>query len=144
MLTTINPCWEFEDCVGYFVDDFTGKVNSKAKVYVSNLMAKIPKSKKPTSERVTINSINQICINDPSTMPKIPTNLTSVNYVEAFVSDDVIKKKANEDLYEKYKKELPYPTPIYYIPFEVELKTGTEVTVCGMNGSLTSLCIELD
>ena len=77
-------------------------------------------------------------------MPKIPTNLTSVNYVEAFVSDDVIKKKANEDLYEKYKKELPYPTPIYYIPFAVELKSGTEVTVCGMNGSLTSLCIELD
>ena len=34
MLTTINPCWEFEDCVGYLVDDFKGKVNSKAKVYV--------------------------------------------------------------------------------------------------------------
>lgn len=141
MLTTINPCWEFDDCNGYLVDDFKGKANDKAKVYVSNLMAKIKKSKKTTSERVIINSVNQICINDSSTLPKIPTKLTSVNYVEAYVSDSLIKKKANEDLYEKFKKESPYPTPMYYIPFEVEVKSGTEVYVSAVNSSLISLCV---
>lgn len=144
MLTTIYPCWDFSKCKGYLVGDFRGKVNSKAKVYVSNLMAKIKKSKTASSEKISIKSANELFINESNTMPKTPTTLTSVNYVEAYMSDDVIKKKANEDLYEKYVRELPYPTPVYYVPFTVELKAGKEVTVTGINDSLVELSIELE
>ena len=144
MLTTIYPCWDFSSCKGYLVGEFNGRLNNKAKVYVSNLMTKIHKSNKPSSEKITIKSPNQLFINEPSSMPNTPTSLKSVNYVEAYVSDDVIKKKANEDLYNKYLQEMPYPTPVYYIPFKVNLPAGQEVTVSGINDSLVELSIKLE
>lgn len=144
MITTINPCWDFKKCTGYLVGGFSGSFGSKMKVYVSSLMAKINRSNNVKKEKVRIKSANQIFINDSSSMPNTPTSLTSVNYVEATVDDDIVKKKANEDLYEKYLKELPYPTPIYYIPFQISLPAGHEVTITGLNESLVGLIASLE
>ena len=144
MLTTLNPCWDFKTCTGYLVGKFKGNFESKMKVYVSTLMAKIPRSNNVKKDKIRIKSANQMFINEASSMPNTPTVLTSINYVEVSVDDDIVKKKANEDLYEKYKKEMPYPTPIYYIPFTVELDPGHRVTINGLNDSLVGLCASLE
>lgn len=142
MITTIYPCWDFKECAGYFVGRFTGGFRSKVKVYVNSLMAKMPRSTEPIREKISVKSANQLFINESK--PRTPTTLISVNYVEAYVSDDVIKKKANEDLYLKYLRELPWPTPIYYIPFTVILPAGHKVSIKGVNNSLVELYAELE
>jgi hypothetical protein len=71
--------------------------------------------------------------------PPLPSYATTFNFVEAYMEDDVIKKKANEDLYQKYLDELPYPTPIYYMPFTVELDKGTKVHIKSYNGNMSKL-----
>lgn len=139
MLTTIEPCWEFESCTGYLVGDFKGSYFSPMKVYVSSLMAKIKRSKQPKKTKVTIKSPTELYINEPSTMPNTATKLTELNYIEVSVNDGIIKKKANEDLYDKFKQEGSYPKPIYYIPFTIELKAGHEVTISGWGDSLLGL-----
>jgi hypothetical protein len=139
MITTIEPNWEFEDCTGYLVGKFSGKSGDKAKVYVPNLMTKIDQSEKVKSSNITLKSANQVFINASSTRPKTSTKLTAINYIEAWVAESVIKKKSNEDLYEKYLKEMPYPTPMYYIPFEVELPAGEEVYLSDYNGDMTGI-----
>lgn len=139
MLTTIEPCWEFKPCTGYLVGDFKGQYHSKMKVYVSSLMAKIKRSTNPKKTKLSIKSPGEIYINESSTIPNTATTLTELNYIEVSVKDDVIKKKANEDLYDKFVKELPYPTPMYYIPFDVELKKGHKVTISGWNNAILGL-----
>ena len=139
MLTTIEPCWKFKSCTGYLVGDFKGSYSSPMKVYVSSLMAKIKRSNQPKKTKVTIKSPTELYINEPSTMPNTATKLTELNYIEVSVKDDIIKKKANEDLYDKFKQEGSYPKPIYYIPFDIELKAGHEVTISGWGDSLLGL-----
>lgn len=139
MLTTIEPCWKFKSCTGYLVGDFKGSYSSPMKVYISSLMAKIKRSKQPKKTKVTIKSPTELYINEPSTMPNTATKLTELNYIEVSVKDDIIKKKANEDLYDKFKQEGSYPKPIYYIPFDIELKAGHEVAISGWGDSLLGL-----
>ena len=139
MLTTIEPCWKFKSCTGYLVGDFKGSYSSPMKVYVSSLMAKIKRSKQPKKTKVTIKSPTELYINEPSTMPNTATKLTELNYIEVSVKDDIIKKKANEDLYDKFKQEKFYPKPIYYIPFDIELSAGHSVSISGWGNSLLGL-----
>jgi hypothetical protein len=139
MLTTVEPNWEFEDCTGYLVGPFSGGTGSDAKVYAPNLMAKITRSTKVVKSTISLKSANQIFINTSTTRPKTATKVTSVNYINATVTESVVKKKSNEDLYEKYQSEMPYPTPIYYIPFEIELPAGEEIYLTDYNGDMTGL-----
>ena len=139
MLTTIEPCWEFKTCTGYLVGDFKGSYFSPMKVYVSSIMAKIKRSLKPKKTKVTIKSPSELYLNEPSTMPNTSTRLIELNYIEVLVKDDIIKKKANEDLYDKFKQEKIYPKPIYYIPFDIELSAGHPVSISGWGNSLLGL-----
>ena len=139
MLTTIEPCWEFKTCTGYLVGDFKGSYFSPMKVYVSSIMAKIKRSLKPKKTKVTIKPPSELYLNEPSTMPNTSTRLIELNYIEVLVKDDIIKKKANEDLYDKFKQEKFYPKPIYYIPFDIELSAGHSVSISGWGNSLLGL-----
>lgn len=154
MLTSIQPCWEFEECTGYIIYNnlegtgFKGHFRDTAWIYVADLMSEIGITEDskgyltflPKYETVKVDS--SIYINSKYT-PPVPTQVTTFNYVEAYVEDDVIKKKANEELYQKYLDELPYPKPIYYLPFSVELDKGTKVHVKSYNGNMSKLFISL-
>lgn len=139
MITTVNPNWEFEDCTGYLVGKFEGTTGDDTKIYAPNLMAKITRSKLVKSSTISLKSANQVFINATTTRPKTATKVTSINYVTAAMTESVVKKKANEDLYQKYLAELPNPTPIYYIPFNIELSAGEEIYIEDYNGDMTGL-----
>lgn len=140
MITSITPCFEFSDCIGYLVDGASGvREGSIGKVYVASLMSEIKRETRSSTQIEAIYSPNQIFINDGE-KPKSSNYVTKTNYIEARFESEPIMDKANQELYEEYIQS-ENPSPIYYIPFSASFSAGTEVYVSSMNEDITSLSI---
>lgn len=142
MITRLNPNWEFKDCTGKIVETVSGGKGTKAKVYVASLMPKIKFSKGVSQRKEKIKTGKQILLNS-SNQPHTATSVTHVNYIVAPIANDITMEQANQELYEKYLASLPYPKPIYYIPFTMTLKAGRTVTVSSGNGDLLNIEINV-
>lgn len=137
MISTITPNWEFSDCVGYMVEEFIGGKGDKAKLYVSSAMARMKQEKEEKETEVYLKPASEIFINKNA--PKLSEKIISVNYMEVAADGEIIKEKANDDMYKKFKREYPNPTPMYYLPFKISLDPGTAVTVCSDHKSLNDI-----
>lgn len=142
MISRLEPNFQFEDCQGTLVERKSGVgKGTKMKVYIPTVIPRVTPHNLISKRSEKVNSVRQIVISENP--PVAATSVTNINYISLPVADDIRLEQANMELYKKYLRELPYPTPIYYIPFTMTLERGRKVTISFSNSDLRGAVINL-
>ena len=142
MLTNLTPCYSFTDTKGYLVGSYTGlTTGSEVSVYVPSLMPQITRSINEETTIESLGSASQIFVNVSGSMPNIPSSLTCKNFVKATLSSSRVIKEANDKLIADTITGVQTDF-IKFIPNQVDLPAGTEVSVSGSDtGSATNFTV---
>ena len=141
MFTNLTPCYEFTDGAGFVVDDWKNiEEGTKVRVYVPSMMSEIEKSEKSAEGIESLSSPYQLFLN-PGNCPNIPPTVTTLNYVTAEIVYEMVMNKANEELYNTYKKDPENAHYITHIPMTSKLNAGDQVTISSDIGAIKDLYI---
>lgn len=141
MFTNLKPCYQFTDGAGFVVDDWKNiQEGTKIRAYVPSMMSEIEKSEKSAEGIETVSSPYQLFLNT-GTCPNVPATVTTLNYVTVEVGYEMVMNKANEDLYNKYKKDPKNASPITHIPMNSKLSAGDQVSISSDIGTIKDLYV---
>lgn len=142
MLTALEPEYEFEDGTAFVVGDYKNvRSGDKIAVYVPSAMSEIGRSDYKEVSVDFVNSVNMIFANVASSAPVAATSVNKINFLTATVGDSLVKDRANEELYNKYRKDPEHTSAIHYIPFSASLKAGESVSIGSTLGTLKDIAI---
>ena len=141
MFTNLKPCYEFTDGAGFVVDDWTNIVEgTKIHVYVPAMMSEIEKSERSAQGIEALSSPYQLFLNTGN-CPNIPATVTTLNYVTAEITYEMVMNKANEELYAQYLEDPENPKFITHIPMSSKLSAGDQISVESDIGAIKDLYV---